>query len=330
MKKILSCIILIGFVLSMCACGENATLDHPNASAVSESKTESGNESDASTLESFLKSYHADAKYKSCKGHVRSRDASFEDFSLEIYESDTYTYCSFISKADGIDYVMRYSPASQDESIETLYNSQWVKYVDGRSYLRSIPENYAILLNAIFSGFDIEDGAVEINGEKFESKSGVCRYTIGHDTDAVLVNFLFRNGKWDSFALSDLNQDQTTTVMAIYEDFVFSDTPSEDSRLYTCLNASTDDQIVAYEMISDSMYPALKAGGLYFFRKTDISSLKIGDIVLAYRDSESYYIAHRIVEIKDDGAGFILCGDQGISNDEVYPPQNIIGVLAES
>lgn len=58
-------------------------------------------------------------------------------------------------------------------------------------------------------------------------------------------------------------------------------------------------------IISGSMEPTLKVGGILYYKETDKTKYEINDIVVF--KSKNYLISHRIVEIKNDG--FITKGD---------------------
>lgn len=327
MKNLLLFIFVISLALSMCACGKDLTADTQSSSSAPEI---SNAESDASAFEGFWEKYSPDKNYKSWKYRQYDENTLNGAFSIEIYETDNYTYFSYINQAKKADYIIRYSPDSPDDTVEALCNSKWVKCVNGsRSF--GIGSS-SILSNALLAEGDTEDGSFEIGGETFKSKHGYREVDYHGDTDGFYVDYLFRNGKWDAIAISNDRSGQSSqSSVVLFEDLDFSDTPSENGRLYSCLHASADDQITASLQFSESMYPTLRAGELYYFQKTDVSSLKAGDIVLAYSEDDQFYMILRIVEIKDGGAGFILRGDQNISNqEEVFLPQNILGVLTEN
>ena len=58
-------------------------------------------------------------------------------------------------------------------------------------------------------------------------------------------------------------------------------------------------------VISNSMNPILKVGGILYYENIDLNELKVGDI-LVYK-TKAHIISHRIVEIKEEG--FITKGD---------------------
>lgn len=64
-------------------------------------------------------------------------------------------------------------------------------------------------------------------------------------------------------------------------------------------------------VISGSMEPTLKVGGILYYEKTNIEDFKKGDI-LVYRLNK-HIISHRIVDITDNG--FITKGDNNVSID---------------
>ena len=64
-------------------------------------------------------------------------------------------------------------------------------------------------------------------------------------------------------------------------------------------------------VISGSMEPTLKVGGILYYEKIDLEDFKIDDI-LVYK-TKDHIISHRIVDIVDDG--FITKGDANNSVD---------------
>lgn len=64
-------------------------------------------------------------------------------------------------------------------------------------------------------------------------------------------------------------------------------------------------------VISGSMEPTLKVGGILYYEKIDLKDFKIDDI-LVYK-TKDHIISHRIVDIVDDG--FITKGDANNSID---------------
>ncbi len=64
-------------------------------------------------------------------------------------------------------------------------------------------------------------------------------------------------------------------------------------------------------VISGSMEPTLKVGGILYYEKIDIDDFKINDI-LVYK-TKNHIISHRVVDIVDDG--FITKGDANNSVD---------------
>lgn len=64
-------------------------------------------------------------------------------------------------------------------------------------------------------------------------------------------------------------------------------------------------------VISGSMEPTLKVGGILYYEKIDLEDFKIDDI-LVYK-TKDHIISHRIVDIVDDG--FITKGDANNSID---------------
>jgi signal peptidase len=73
-------------------------------------------------------------------------------------------------------------------------------------------------------------------------------------------------------------------------------------------------------VISGSMEPTLKVGGILYYEKIDINGLDEGDI-LVY-ETKDHIISHRIVEINEDG--FITKGDANNSVDGVLINNNQI------
>ena len=69
-------------------------------------------------------------------------------------------------------------------------------------------------------------------------------------------------------------------------------------------------------IISGSMEPKLKVGGILYYKKINQAEYKINDIVVF--KSKKYLISHRIVEISNDG--FITKGDANktIDTNKVY------------
>lgn len=69
-------------------------------------------------------------------------------------------------------------------------------------------------------------------------------------------------------------------------------------------------------IISGSMEPILKVGGILYYKEIDTQDYKNNDIVVF--KSTKYLISHRIVEITDDG--FITKGDanKNIDSNKVY------------
>lgn len=69
-------------------------------------------------------------------------------------------------------------------------------------------------------------------------------------------------------------------------------------------------------IISGSMEPILKVGGILYYKEIDTQDYKINDIVVF--KSTKYLISHRIVEITNDG--FITKGDanKNIDSNKVY------------
>jgi len=75
-------------------------------------------------------------------------------------------------------------------------------------------------------------------------------------------------------------------------------------------------------IISNSMHPTLKVGGILYYHKIDIEELKIDD-VLVYQSGD-HIISHRIVDITDEG--FITKGDANNTDDyNVVKEAQIIG-----
>jgi signal peptidase len=69
--------------------------------------------------------------------------------------------------------------------------------------------------------------------------------------------------------------------------------------------------------LSDSMYPAIKAGDLVIVRETDTNKLAKGDVI-AYREGKSV-ITHRIIDVKtiDGTRQFITKGDNNNTEDRL-------------
>lgn len=64
-------------------------------------------------------------------------------------------------------------------------------------------------------------------------------------------------------------------------------------------------------VISGSMHPTLKVGGLLYYHEEKLANFKNNDI-LVYR-ARNHIVSHRIIEIHDDG--FITKGDANKNND---------------
>ena len=74
-------------------------------------------------------------------------------------------------------------------------------------------------------------------------------------------------------------------------------------------------------IISGSMEPILKVGGILYYKEIDKNDYKINDIVVF--KSTKYLISHRIVEITNDG--FITKGDANTSKDDPITKNDIVG-----
>ncbi len=74
-------------------------------------------------------------------------------------------------------------------------------------------------------------------------------------------------------------------------------------------------------VISGSMEPILKVGGILYYENYNINSFKEGDI-LVYK-TKKHIISHRIVKVMNNG--FITKGDSNENNDKRIVNKNILG-----
>jgi signal peptidase I len=78
-----------------------------------------------------------------------------------------------------------------------------------------------------------------------------------------------------------------------------------------------------------SMTPAIKDGALITVAPINPAEVKPGDVLL-YRRQERV-IAHRVVQISEAGASFVLRGDAACADDELVKAEQVLGkvVLVE-
>jgi ATP-binding cassette subfamily B protein len=86
-----------------------------------------------------------------------------------------------------------------------------------------------------------------------------------------------------------------------------------------------DNQALSFNMLGFSMYPALKPGDRGVVEKTELSKLKIGDIIVF--KSNAKLVAHRLIRIEESGTEkvFIAKGDKNTHSDEPVEIQGIVG-----
>jgi len=65
-------------------------------------------------------------------------------------------------------------------------------------------------------------------------------------------------------------------------------------------------------VLSGSMEPTYKVGGILYYKKIDVKELKVGDPI-TFKLDDGAVVSHRIVEIKENGV--ITKGDANNSND---------------
>lgn len=76
-----------------------------------------------------------------------------------------------------------------------------------------------------------------------------------------------------------------------------------------------------------SMYPFLKEGDVALIKKEDISTLKIGDVIVFKQEQKM--IAHRLMEIKKIGNQYELItkGDTSKKNDPLFSEHSYVGKI---
>ena len=302
MKKIGLFALILCLMLSLCACGGGSGGKKSGAKTTENAKS----------CDDLLDLLRSDSPYRAWT-FSGEEDGQEMTLLVETYTTADYTYFSLICEEEGIDWIIRYNPDNPNETLQTTYKGGWVSCVetgDVESAFRK--ENVDRFYSIIITEGDLTDTTTMIDGKDYDSK----RLTLEDD---IYVDYVCRDGAWDAVALT-ARGDGT----AIYENFVFADKPTKDSRLYDYLKADVDKSIVAMRIASDSMYPAFGVDDLCYFRKVDTDTLAVGDVVL-FLLGEDMYAAHRIIEI--DGYQFYLKGDaNSMPNEDPTHAAYILGV----
>ena len=85
---------------------------------------------------------------------------------------------------------------------------------------------------------------------------------------------------------------------------------------------------VKFIVTGNSMYPFIRHDrDMVTLDKASFETIRVSDIVLAFRERQQKYILHRIV--KKTRHGFYMVGDAQTNLDGPYPPDALIGVVTE-
>lgn len=306
MKKITALLIALFCILSMLtACADKNALSAP-----SEGPNTSGS---VSTYEGFVEQIKADTKYRSW-GYSGYDSGVFYTFEIESYETDTYFYYSVICDAANIDWLARYIPDNAEDTLQVFCDGKWIDCITMFTVEEQFRKNnHDRLLGILAMGGDSTDNTIDVFGTTYNSK----RVSV---EDGVYVDYLYNETKWSSAVITTRGGE-----MAVFDGFVFADSPTEGSRISAAMGAESDEALICHYMASGSMEPALMVDQLYCFEKG--ASVDVGDIVLARDQTYGFYVAHRVARITGDG-GYILRGDvTGMDDTYVFQPQDILGVL---
>lgn len=306
MKKILSLLVALFCILSMLtACGEKE-----NLSAPSDGPNTSGS---VSTYEGFVDQLKADSQYRSW-GYSGYDAEVFYSYEIESYETDTYFYYSVVCDTENIDWLVRYIPDSAEDTLQVFCDGKWIDCITMFTVEEQFRKgNHDRLLAILTVGGDPTDNTMDVFGTTYNSKRVAVE-------DGVYVDYLCNETKWSSAVITTRGGE-----MAVFDGFVFADSPTEGSRIFAAMGAESDEALVCHIMASGSMEPALMIDQLYCFKKD--ASVDVGDVVLAREQTHGFYFAHRVARITADG-GYILRGDvTGMDDTYVFQPQDILGVL---
>ncbi|MBC7247873.1 MAG: signal peptidase I [Actinobacteria bacterium] len=75
----------------------------------------------------------------------------------------------------------------------------------------------------------------------------------------------------------------------------------------------------AYTVLSGSMEPALKVGGITVCKSVPVESIKVGDII-AFNSLEGVKVTHRVISVADEG-GTLMFRTKGDANEEPDPDE---------
>ena len=309
MKKITALLIALFCILSMLtSCGEKESL-----SVSSEGSNISGS---VSTYEGFVEQIKSDSQYRSW-GYSGYDSGVFYTYEIESYETATYFYYSVICNAANIDWLVRYIPGSEEDTLQVFCDGKWIDCITMFTVEEQFRKNnHDRLLAMLCVDGDSTDNTIDVFGTTYNSKRVAIE-------DGVYVDYLCNETKWSS-AVITAGSDE----MAVFDGFVFANAPAEGSRISAAIGAESDGALICHFMASGSMEPALKVDQLYCFEKD--ASVNVGDVVLAYAADYQVYIAHRVAQITADG-GYILRGDvTGIDDPGVFRPEDILGVLVSN
>lgn len=83
-------------------------------------------------------------------------------------------------------------------------------------------------------------------------------------------------------------------------------------------------------VLTNSMNPFIKAGDLIFIRKVSPSEVKVNDVI-TFKETETKFITHRVIEIKQDQGtvGFVTKGDNNnVKDSNIVTSNHLVGSLA--
>lgn len=270
------------------------------------------------TYENFLSYIRTDAPYSSFRCYGED-SVSTHDHYVETYTANGLNYFSLVCEDEGIDYIIRYNTAHKTGDFPEIYaDGEWINTKnDMNTFHTGINET---LYSIILSDNSVTDNSIELYGETYTSKQASLE-------NGIYVDYLCRNDKWDAVSISSVETDDTM----IFENFHYSSTPSTSSRIAKALEAEKNDNKTAYFVISGSMEPTLIMGQMYVFEKVDFNTIEVGDIVLANykQDGFSFTMAHRVVEITDEGLILRSDADNSINDPYSFTEDNVYGVLVE-
>ncbi len=285
---------------------------------VAQPNTPQASVTSSATYEDFLTYLRSDYAFKSFRFYGEDGNI-VQDYYIEIYSDVSYSYFSLISETEKLDYIIRYNTNYSAGDKPCIFaEGEWVNNIgDMNSFDVQIAEN---ILSIITTDGNAVDNTFDLHGKTFP-----CKQILTDNN--IYIDYLCRDGKWDAVSISSVEDGYTM----ILENFRFADAPSSDSRIALTLNAPENNEVTYYKITSNSMYPALEMGQTYRFEKVDFNTIEVGDIVLANykQDGFSFTLAHRVVEITNEG--LILCGDANNSINDPYPytEDNVYGVLVE-